>query len=231
VAAAICTLDGFKLIEVNEAFKAMTGYSEEEVAGRSATGLRLWSDNAARQRFEQTIQNTGGVRNIDLQLRAKDDTLVDCLVSADTVTINDERCVLCVIQDITDRKRSEDELITAIEAVMADTSWFSRRIVEKMAALRQTSRPQAMGAEFEDLSDREREVLGLICQGRSDKEMSQILKLSPNTIRNHVSSLYRKIGVKRRGAAIVWARERGITGKTAIKARKQERQQAGLEPR
>jgi PAS domain S-box-containing protein len=221
VPAVICTLDGFKLIEVNEAFKTMTGYAEEEVAGRSAADLRLWSEKAARQRFEQAIQNTGGVRNIDLQLRAKDDTLVDCLVSADTVTINDEPCVLCVIQDITERKRSEDELITAIETVMADTSWFSRRIVEKLAALRQTSRPQAIGAEFEDLSDREREVLGLICQGRSDKEMSQILKLSPNTIRNHVSSLYRKINVKRRGAAIVWARERGITGKTAIKARKQ----------
>jgi DNA-binding CsgD family transcriptional regulator len=107
---------------------------------------------------------------------------------------------------------------------VADTSWFSRRVVEKLAALRQTSRPDAIGADFEDLSDREREVLGLICQGQSDKEMSQILKLSPNTIRNHVSSLYRKIDVKRRGAAIVWARERGITGKTAFKAHKRQAQ-------
>jgi PAS domain S-box-containing protein len=222
VAAVICTSDGFKLIEVNEAFKAMTGYAEEEVVGRSAINLRLLSDKVAQQWFEQAIRNTGGVRNIDLQLRTKDDTLVECLVSADTVTINDKLCVLCVIQDITERKRSEDELITAIESVMADNSWFSRKIVEKLAALRQTSRPHAIGADFEDLTDRQREVLGLICQGRSDKEMSQILKLSPNTIRNHVSSLYRKIDVKRRGAAIVWARERGITGKAAIKARKQQ---------
>jgi hypothetical protein len=51
--------------------------------------------------------------------------LIDCLFSADTVTIHDERCVLCVLQ-ITDRKRSQDELVAAIEAVMADTSWFSR---------------------------------------------------------------------------------------------------------
>jgi DNA-binding NarL/FixJ family response regulator len=66
------------------------------------------------------------------------DPLIDCLVSADTVTIHDERCVLCVLH-ITDRKRSQDELVAAIEAVMADTSWFSRSVAEKLTALRQTS--------------------------------------------------------------------------------------------
>ena len=40
--------------------------------------------------------------------------------------------------------------------------------------------------------------------------MSELLRLSPNTVRNHIVSLYRKIGVNRRGAAIIWARERGI---------------------
>jgi DNA-binding NarL/FixJ family response regulator len=104
--------------------------------------------------------------------------------------------------------------------VMADTSWFSRSVVEKLAALRQTSHHGAR-ADLGDLTDREREVLGLICQGQSDLEMSDALKLSRNTIRNHVSSLYHKIGVNRRGAAIIWARERGITGKDAIKPAKQ----------
>jgi DNA-binding CsgD family transcriptional regulator len=47
--------------------------------------------------------------------------------------------------------------------------------------------------------------------------MSEALRLSRNTIRNHVSSLYRKIGVNRRSAAVIWARERGITGSEKIK--------------
>lgn len=216
VPAAICKLDGFKLIEVNEAFKAIAGYAEEEVVGRSATELRLWSDDAGRRQFERAVEKTGSVRNLDLQLRAKDETLVDCLVSADTVTIHDELCVLCVMQDITERKRSQDELVTAIETVMADTSWFSRSVVEKLATLRQTSRPRSLGADLQDLTDRERDVLGLICQGQTDSEMSEALKLSHNTIRNHIASLYRKIGVNRRGAAIIWARERGITGKDSV---------------
>jgi PAS domain S-box-containing protein len=223
VPAAIYRLDGFKFIEVNEAFKAIAGYAEEEIVGRSAADLRLWTDRTAQRAFEQAMERTGSVRNLDLQLRARDETLVDCLVSADTVTIHDDLCVLCVMQDITDRKRSQAELVTAIESVMTDTSWFSRSIVEKLAALRQTSRPSSSGADLQDLTAREREVLGLICQGRSDFEMSDSLKLSHNTIRNHVSSLYRKIGVNRRGAAIIWARERGITGKEPLKSAKRMR--------
>jgi DNA-binding NarL/FixJ family response regulator len=124
------------------------------------------------------------------------------------------------MQDITERKRSENELIVAIEAVMADTSWFSRSIVEKLAALRQTSRAVPLEADLDELTLREREVLGLICEGQSDSEMSETLGLSQNTIRNHVSALYRKIGVNRRSAAVIWARERGIIGKDALRRRK-----------
>jgi PAS domain S-box-containing protein len=217
VPMAICKLEGLKLIDVNEAFKVMTGYSEEEVVGRNATDLRLWSDRDEQQRFERALKTAGSVRNADLQLRAKDDTLFECLVSAERVTINAEQCVLFVMQDITDRKRSRDELVAAIEAVMGDTSWFSHTVVEKLAALRQSSRPRIGGGGLENLSEREREVLGLMCQGQSDLEMSDTLRLSRNTIRNHVASLYRKIGVNRRGAAIIWARERGITGNEKIK--------------
>ena len=69
------------------------------------------------------------------------------------------------------------------------------------------------GAQLSDLTEREQDILALICQGMNDAEMSKRLKLSPHTIRNHVSSLYRKIGVNRRGAAILWAKQRGIGSK------------------
>jgi hypothetical protein len=50
--------------------------------------------------------------------------------------------------------------------------------------------------------------------------MSVRLHLSQNTIRNHVASLYRKIGVNRRSAAILWARERGITSEVLMGTRR-----------
>jgi DNA-binding NarL/FixJ family response regulator len=125
--------------------------------------------------------------------------------------------------DITERKRSEEELIEAIEAVMQDTSWLSRTIVEKLAALRQSSRASRSTADLDDLTDREREILGLICEGMTDAQISAALSLSKNTVRNHVASLYRKLGVNRRGAAIIWGRERGITRNRVIKRKRRER--------
>jgi len=215
---AICRRDGLELLEVNEAFMRMSGFAEEELVGRPASELS--ADKVAWRRFERALADASSTQNFDLQLRVKDDAPIDCLLSADIVIINDEPCVLCVMQDITDRKRSETELISAIETVMADTSWFSRAIVEKLAALRQISSMQPLGADLDQLTGREREVLGLICQGQGDKEMSARLKLSPNTIRNHVSSLYQKIGVKRRAAAVIWGRERGVTGQQNLKSKK-----------
>jgi PAS domain S-box-containing protein len=223
VPATICMLDGLKVIEANEAYTKITGYAEDESIGRSSAELGVWPDRATRERFKQAIDKEGSVRNFDIQLRTKDGTVVDCSLSAEAVTINDQPCVLCVMQDITERKRSENELIAAIEAVMADTSWFSRSIVEKLAALRQTSRSASLSADLNDLTERERDILGLICEGQSDQEMSDTLRLSRNTIRNHVSSLYRKIGVNRRSAAIIWARERGVTGQDALRSRKAQK--------
>lgn len=58
--------------------------------------------------------------------------MLDTLISAEPVTINDDACVLCVFEDITDRKRTEIELIAAIDAVMQDTSWFSQTVMENL---------------------------------------------------------------------------------------------------
>lgn len=211
-AAAIAQLDGFAFTEANDAFLALSRYPEVELVGRSAAELGLWEDSVARRGVEATIRESGAVKDQPLRMRAKDGTGIDCLVSAESVTINDEPCVLWVMQDVTDRKRSEEELIAAIESVMTDTSWFSRTVVERLADLRQTSRGTKAGAGLETLSARERQMLELISEGCDNAAISERLNLSPHTVRNHVSSLFRKIGVNRRAAAVVWARERGVTG-------------------
>ena len=112
--------------------------------------------------------------------------------------------MLGAIQDITERKRNELELMEAIETVMQDTSWFSRTVIEKLAQIRAPGAPQSQG-ELADLTRREREILGLICDGHTDAEIAATLHLSRNTVRNHVAALYGKLDVHRRSAAIICA--------------------------
>jgi DNA-binding CsgD family transcriptional regulator len=116
--------------------------------------------------------------------------------------------ILCVIQDVSSRQRPSKTLIATIEAMVADTSALGRTLLDKFTGRgeRETDEKNALSL----LTERERDVLGLICQGRGDGEMSDLLRLSPNTVRNHIASLYRKIGVNRRSAAILWAQEHGI---------------------
>ena len=127
---------------------------------------------------------------------------------------------LCVIhENEAQQRRQDDDAVAAIEAAMADTSWFTRVIIEKLKALRQVNPPAARSSDVDILTGREREVLWLICEGRSDAEMSEMLHLSQNTVRNHIASLYRKIGVNRRSAAVIWARERAVTSHDALNPR------------
>jgi PAS domain S-box-containing protein len=200
-----------RLIDINDAFSATTGYSAQDVMEHQASELQLWVDPEARQRFRRQLMKTGSVHNYEATLCCKDGSEVTCLMAGETATINNQASILCAFQDITARKRSEAELMTAIEAVMADASWFSQAVVEKLATLRAPPKPsRASSGGLADLTGRERDVLAKICRGMGDTEIGQELNLSPNTVRNHVASLYRKIGVNRRSAVIVWARERGV---------------------
>ena len=76
-----------------------------------------------------------------------------------------------------------------------------------MSATRPGQGPPAL---LDDLTAREREILTLICRGLGDAEIGRELKLSSNTVRNHVAAVYRKLRVNRRSAAVVWGRERGL---------------------
>ncbi len=212
VPTVLSTRDGLRLLDANDAFVSVLGFTEEEVVGKTGAELPIWVSAASRRQLEREVEKSGSVRNLEVQLRNKHEETLDCLISAETVIIHGEECILAVIQDITERKRSEVELIAAIEAVMKDTSWFSRTVIEKLANLRRTGGSSRPAAELSDLTPRELEVLGLMCQGLSDAEIVKAIKLTRNTVRNHVARIYNKADVHSRAAAVVWARERGFTG-------------------
>ncbi|MGH8117945.1 MAG: PAS domain S-box protein [Rhodanobacteraceae bacterium] len=203
----ICARSGWRVLAANEAFGAVTGYRHADIKARSLCEIGFWKHTKVLEDLRSSLDAGQEVRGREVPLLTRGGAGIDGLLSAEAVSIQEEPCVLCVVQDITERKRSEADVVRAIEAVMKDASWFSRTIMEKLAQIRH---PAGVEGELASLTPRELEILGLICKGQGDAEIAATLKLSRNTIRNHVANLYGKIGVKRRGAAVVWGRERGV---------------------
>jgi DNA-binding NarL/FixJ family response regulator len=73
-----------------------------------------------------------------------------------------------------------------------------------------TTRPAGQPPAFPELTEREREILELIAQGHRNPAIAKRLVLSPNTVRNHVSSIFAKLQVADRAQAIIRAREAGL---------------------
>ena len=212
VPTVVSTRKELHLLDINDAFVSVFGFTGEEVIGKSGSDLPIWVSAASPRLLQREIAKSGSFRNIEMQLRAKHEEILDCLISAETMIIRGEECLLTTIQDITERRRTEVELIAAIDAVMKDDSWFGRTVIEKLANLRRPGGARRSAAELSDLTGREQEILGLICQGLSDGEIVEALGLTRNTVRNHVARIYGKADVHSRSAAIIWARERGFTG-------------------
>jgi DNA-binding NarL/FixJ family response regulator len=105
---------------------------------------------------------------------------------------------------------SHDEVLRAIRAVAGGQAIFSPAIAVRMMEFFNTMRPAKVPEVFPELTNREREVLGLIAQGNNNAEIARELVISPKTVRNHITNILSKLQVADRAEAIIKAREAGL---------------------
>ncbi len=106
----ILTLKDARYVEVNDTFVQITGFSREEVIGRTRNELNLWVNPSDSARVEQMLQEQGFIRNLETELYTKSGELRVVLFSAEVITLGGEPCMLCVTNDITERKQAEELL-------------------------------------------------------------------------------------------------------------------------
>jgi DNA-binding NarL/FixJ family response regulator len=102
----------------------------------------------------------------------------------------------------------ENDLLRAIRAVAAGEAIFSPTIASRVLTYFARPAPTPL---FPMLTEREREILVLIAQGKNNPTIARQLFLSPKTIANHVSNIFAKLQVADRSEAIIRARDAGLT--------------------
>ncbi|MFH1629529.1 MAG: PAS domain S-box protein [Pseudomonadota bacterium] len=105
----ISTLEDGFYIDVNDAFLETTGYKRQEVIGRTSIDLGIWADPEEREKMVEILRSKGIIRNLEARFRTKSGKIRHVLWSAEVIDYGDEKCLLAVTKDITDRKKVEEE--------------------------------------------------------------------------------------------------------------------------
>jgi two-component system response regulator DesR len=102
----------------------------------------------------------------------------------------------------------DDDYVSRIETIIRDLAggrlYLSPQAYEALAQATQQLKDRAL------LTDRERDILRLAMRGLPNPQIAQALHLSPGTVRNHLSAIYRKLGVHSRYEALTIAEEREL---------------------
>jgi DNA-binding NarL/FixJ family response regulator len=104
------------------------------------------------------------------------------------------------------------DLIRAVRTVASGAAWLDPQVTPRVLAIyRTTVLPQARQQErAASLTDREHDVLRLIAEGATNAEIGAALHVSAGTVKSHIGSIFTKLGVRDRAAAIVYAYQHGI---------------------
>jgi DNA-binding NarL/FixJ family response regulator len=107
---------------------------------------------------------------------------------------------------------SAEQLLEAARAVAGGGAWFDPGVAPRLLErYRQIVAPAARdAARLDELTAREHDVLRLMARGATNAEIAATLFVAEATVKTHVGSIFGKLGVRDRAAAIVFAYDHGV---------------------
>ena len=106
----IANLADGRFVDVNESFLHVTGFSREEVIGRTSLELKFWERAGDYRELVGALEERGAVRDMEITFLAKSGERRAGLNSAEVIDIAGQKCILAIFKDITERKALEAKL-------------------------------------------------------------------------------------------------------------------------
>jgi PAS domain S-box-containing protein len=110
-ALIISELSTGRLIDVNEGHQRVTGYTRDEVIGKTSVDIGTFKSAEDREEYSRPLRETGSVRKAQRQLVNKEGKTVDILISGEVFDLAGMKCALSIIQDVTEQKRTQAALL------------------------------------------------------------------------------------------------------------------------
>ena len=104
---SIASAEDGRIIEVNPSLLRASGYTREEIVGRTTEEIGLWANLEQRRECFRRLREDGSVRDLQADFRTKSGSLRTILVNADVIELGGRKCMLTVGVDVTERRRRE----------------------------------------------------------------------------------------------------------------------------
>lgn len=108
------------------------------------------------------------------------------------------------------KRAAADELVLAIRAVYQGKSFLDSNVTSTVVADYRQEGPMGENADYKMLTGREREICVMLGRGYSNKQIAELLQISPKTVDFHRTRIMRKLGVKGRVALGQYALRHGL---------------------
>ncbi len=96
-------------VDINEGFTQLTGYTREDVIGKTSSEIDIWHNPAARQKLVEGLRERGYYKNLEAQFSRKDGSVTTALMSARIISLQGVPHIISITRDITKRKQMEEE--------------------------------------------------------------------------------------------------------------------------
>jgi PAS domain S-box-containing protein len=106
----IANMEDGRIIEINDAFTSISGFSREEAIGNTTLNMKIWVHEEDRKRMIVSLRNGKAILHKETMLRSKEGKVAIVLLSAQIIKLANRNCIISSIEDITKRKEVEDEL-------------------------------------------------------------------------------------------------------------------------
>ena len=107
-AVSINRLEDGMYVLINEGFTKLTGYSEDDVIGKTSIELNIWAFPSDRDKLISGLRENGVVENLEADFVMKDGGQMTGMMSATIIELNNVPHILSITRDITDKKKNSN---------------------------------------------------------------------------------------------------------------------------
>jgi PAS domain S-box-containing protein len=106
----ITRLKDGSFIDVNDSFLKISGFDRKDVSSIPGLAAKTWVRDEDRKRFLRIMLDKGECMDFEAEFRCKDGRIINSLVSSRLIEINNDPCMIVVTRDLTEKKKTEQEL-------------------------------------------------------------------------------------------------------------------------